>query len=205
VRIVRRLENGGVGAAIVHGYGIFLAEAPRGAACAVMAGDAQMDPADLAGLLAGLDDGADYVKGNRFARAGTFRAMPLIRYVGNRVLSFLTRVVTGYGRLGDAQCGYTVATREVLARLDLGSLYPRYGFPNDLLIKLGRANARVAEAPVRAIYADERSGLNPLVAGPRILGILWRGWREGRTADLRRPRPVRRRSIDVEPAGVGGP
>lgn len=179
-RIVRRRENGGVGAAIVAGYRMFLAEGAPRAACAVMAGDAQMDPADLPALLDRLDRGSDYVKGNRFASPGTFRAMPLVRYLGNRGLSFLTRVVTGYRHVGDSQCGYTVVTREALARIDLASLYPRYGFPNDLLIKLSRASVRVGEAPVRAIYAGESSGLNPLVAGPRILGILWRGWVKGK-------------------------
>jgi glycosyltransferase involved in cell wall biosynthesis len=204
-RIVRRLENGGVGAAIVDGYRIFLSDSAPGAACAVMAGDAQMDPADLPALLEGLDRGADYVKGNRFAKAGTFRAMPLVRYLGNRALSFLTRLVTGYRRLGDAQCGYTVIAREALAQIDLASLYPRYGFPNDLLIKLSRAGARVGEAPVRAIYAGEASGLNPLVAGPRILGIIWRGWRENRTAGFSRPCIERSVADRVRPAEAGGP
>jgi glycosyltransferase involved in cell wall biosynthesis len=177
IRLVRRARNGGVGAAIVDGYRAFLAGAPPRAACAVMAGDAQMDPADLPALLDRLDEGAGYVKGNRFGSKGTLRAMPVARIVGNAVLSLLTRAVTGLWHVGDSQCGYTVITREALERLDLGSLYPRYGFPNDLLIKLARSGVPVAQAPVRAIYADEVSGLNPLVVGPRILGILWRGLR----------------------------
>src|SRR5262249_36314115 len=135
-RVLRRAVNGGVGAAIVDGYRAFVAEASPRAACAVMAGDAQMDPADLPLLLDGLEGGAGYVKGNRFAARGTFRAMPKVRLIGNLALSFLTRLVTGLPRVSDSQCGYTVAARETLERLDLGSLYPRYGFPNDLLVKL---------------------------------------------------------------------
>jgi glycosyltransferase involved in cell wall biosynthesis len=179
VRLVRRARNGGVGAAIVDGYRAFLSGSRAGAACAVMAGDAQMDPGDLPALLDALDGGAGYVKGNRFASPGTLRVMPLVRLVGNAVLSQLTRAVTGLWHVGDSQCGYTVITREALVGIDLASLYPRYGFPNDLLIKLAKSRVRVAEVPVRAIYADEVSGLNPLVVGPRILGILWRGLRAG--------------------------
>jgi glycosyltransferase involved in cell wall biosynthesis len=179
VTLVSRAENGGVGAAIVDGYRRFLAEAPPRAACAVMAGDAQMDPRDLPALLDALDSGASYVKGNRFAMPGTLRVMPVARIVGGAVLSRLTRLVTGFAHIGDSQCGYTVITREALERLDLAALYPRYGFPNDLLIKLARARVTVAVVPVRAIYADEESGLNPLLVGPRILGILWRGLRAG--------------------------
>ena len=179
VRVIRRPRNGGVGAAIVDGYRAFLAEASAGAACAVMAGDAQMDPEDLPGLLDQLDGGAGYVKGNRFSSPGTLRAMPVARIVGNAVLSLLTKAVTRLWHLGDSQCGYTVITREALSRLDLASLYPRYGFPNDVLIKLARRGVHIAQAPVRAIYADEVSGINPIVHGPRILGILWRGLRAG--------------------------
>jgi glycosyltransferase involved in cell wall biosynthesis len=203
-RVVRRLENGGVGAAIVHGYRVFLDESGPRAACAVMAGDAQMDPADLPGLLDRLDGGAGYVKGNRFASPGTLRAMPFHRWAGNLALSALTRLVTGFRHVGDSQCGYTVATRETLERLDLASLYPRYGFPNDVLIKLAKAGARVDEAPVRAIYADEASGLNPLIAGPRIVGILWRGWRELRRAGRdRRLQPARSKPMTA--SHVAGP
>lgn len=177
--LVRRAENGGVGAAIVDGYRMFLEKAGPSAACAVMAGDAQMDPRDLPRLLGALDDGAGYVKGNRFASAGTLRAMPLVRLVGNAVLSMLTKMVTRRWHLWDSQCGYTVITRETLARLDLDALYPRYGFPNDLLIQLARRRVRIGQVPVRAIYADEVSGLNPVAVAPHILGILWRGLRAG--------------------------
>lgn len=201
-RVVRRSTNGGVGAAIVEGYRAFLADAQPRSACAVMAGDAQMDPADLPALLDGLEGGADYVKGNRFATEGTFRAMPFHRLVGNAVLSLLTRAVTGFRHVSDSQCGYTVVTKETLERLDLSSLYPRYGFPNDLLIKLSILGARVDEAPVRAIYGDETSGLNPLVAGPRILAILWRGWRERRASGHR---PAEAGGPGLRPAEAGGP
>jgi glycosyltransferase involved in cell wall biosynthesis len=182
VRVHRRARNGGVGAAIVDGYRMFLAEASARAACAVMAGDDQMDPTDLPALLDGLESGTGYVKGNRFASPGTLRAMPFGRLIGNLALSLLTKAVTGLWHVGDSQCGYTVIARETLAGLDLSALYPGYGFPNDVLIKLARAGASVGEVPVRAVYADEVSGLRPLVAGPRILGILWRGLRASPTA-----------------------
>jgi glycosyltransferase involved in cell wall biosynthesis len=179
VSLVRRTRNGGVGAAIVDGYRAFLEGAGHDAACAVMAGDAQMDPGDLPRLLEALDDGAGYVKGNRFASAGTLGAMPLVRLVGNAVLSVLTKMVTRRWHLWDSQCGYTVITRAALLRLDLDALYPRYGFPNDVLIKLARRGVTIGQVPVRAIYAGETSGMNPLAVAPRILGILWRGLRAG--------------------------
>ncbi|HYC78878.1 MAG TPA: glycosyltransferase family 2 protein, partial [Planctomycetota bacterium] len=181
-QVVRRTENGGVGAAIVDGYRAFLAAggAP-GDACVVMAGDAQMDPADLPALLDALDGGAGYAKGNRFLRRGTFRAMPWVRWCGNRALSAMTRAATGY-RIGDSQCGYAAITRAALARVDLARLWPRYGFPNDLLVKLASAGETVVDVPVRAVYGDETSRLVPWRVAPRLVGILWRGLREVRVA-----------------------
>ena len=183
VQVLRRSANGGVGAAITDGSRAFLAAGGSpDDACAVMAGDAQMDPADLPRLLDALVGEAGYAKGNRFLAEGTFRAMPFLRYAGNRVLSFLTRLATGHAGIGDSQCGYAVARRSALARVDLGRLWPRYGFPNDLLVKLALADVRVVDVPVRAVYADETSGLVPWRVAPRILGILWRGAREIRAA-----------------------
>src|SRR5687767_4307456 len=61
VRVIRHERNGGVGAAIVTGYKTALAESKGGELVAVMAGDAQMDPADLPRILAPLArDLADY-------------------------------------------------------------------------------------------------------------------------------------------------
>lgn len=178
VEVVRRSENGGVGAAIVDGYRRFL-EGTRfdDAVCVVMAGDAQMDPADLPALIATVAEGVDYAKGNRFMVRGTFDVMPVVRFLGNRFLSALTAKVTGYA-VGDSQCGYTAVTRRALLRVPLDRLYARYGFPNDMLVKAAAAGWVVADVPVRAVYADEVSGLSPWKVGPRILGILWRGRRE---------------------------
>lgn len=157
VRIVQHVANRGVGAAIVTGYG----EAFRlGADVAVvMAGDAQMDPADLPALLAPLTEGeADYAKGNRLAFPGARARMPFTRFLGNHVLSVLTRLITGLA-VTDSQCGYTAITRHAAERLPLERLWPRYGYPNDLLGEISMAGLRAVDVVVRPVYADEVSGI----------------------------------------------
>jgi glycosyltransferase involved in cell wall biosynthesis len=168
-------RNRGVGAAIATGYA---AAFDAGAdVTAVMAGDSQMDPADLISLLEPVAFGrADYAKGNRFAWPGVYRVMPLQRVLGNVVLSLLTRLASGYGRVFDSQCGYTAANRRALALILAGEVFPRYGYPNDLLCRLGAHGARVLDIPVRPVYGPQwRSGIRvAAVVGP-LLRLVLRG------------------------------
>lgn len=151
IQLVRLHRRRGVGGAIARGYAEVLQAGDDVAV--VLAGDGQMDPADLPALLAPVLDGeADYVKGNRFAYPGGRQMIPPLRRVGITVLSALTRVAAGYPQVSDSQCGYTAITRQALSALDLDSLYPGYGYPNDLLGHLRPLELRVAEVPVRPRY-----------------------------------------------------
>jgi glycosyltransferase involved in cell wall biosynthesis len=169
VEVARHDRNRGVGAAIATGYRRALARpgSPRDA-FVVMAGDGQMDPEDLPAVVTPVvSDRADYVKGDRFRRPDTARAMPPARQLGGRVFSWATARAIGVP-ISDSQCGYTAIARAACERLDLDGLWPRYGYPNDLLSQLALRKLRIAEVPVRAVYADEVSRLKlrhvPVVA-----------------------------------------
>ncbi|MEZ4337240.1 MAG: glycosyltransferase family 2 protein [Sandaracinaceae bacterium] len=172
VRLVRHAVNRGVGAAIATGY-----EHAFGAGAdvaAVMAADAQMDPADLATLLGPILAGeADYAKGDRLSHPEAFVRMPLSRFIGNHALSHLTRLATGL-EITDSQCGYTALGRDAWAALALERLWPRYGYPNDLLSRAAVAKLRVRDVVVRPVYADEQSGIRPhhlVTAFPVVLAL----------------------------------
>jgi glycosyltransferase involved in cell wall biosynthesis len=186
VCVIRHAANRGVGGAITTGYVRALA---IGADVAVvMAGDGQMDPRDLPALLDPIARGeADYAKGNRFLHPAVWTAMPVSRIVGNVVLSAATRVTSGYHHVFDSQCGYTAIHRRALATLELGELFPRYGYPNDLLSRLRVADMRVVDVPVRPIYgARWRSGINVGTALHPIPWVLLRSWSIRIAAQLRR-------------------
>jgi glycosyltransferase involved in cell wall biosynthesis len=167
MEVIRHARNRGVGAAIASGYA--RAQELRADVTAVMAGDSQMDPADLGALVGAVVSGqVDYAKGNRFLWPGAWRVMPPSRLLGNLVLSHLTRLASGYHRVFDSQCGYTAAGRRALATIAEGPMFARYGYPNDLLVRLGRAGLRVQDVPVRPVYGrDWRSGIRiSRVVGP---------------------------------------
>jgi glycosyltransferase involved in cell wall biosynthesis len=167
--VLSRTARGGVGAAISDGYRYALEN--RFDVAVVMAGDGQMDPADLTRVTAPILEGrADYVKGNRFAHPDVLRSMPLARFVVGRGLSALTRLATG-ARVHDTQCGYTAISRAALSALEGTPMWTGYGYPNDLIGILTRHHQRIEEVVVRPVYRGEKSGLRPwhvLV----ILGII---------------------------------
>jgi glycosyltransferase involved in cell wall biosynthesis len=176
VEVVRHDRNRGVGAAIVTGYrhASRRSGGPRDA-FVVMAGDGQMHPDDLPAVVDPVARGeADYVKGDRFHGPGAAASMPLARRLGGRVFSWATSKAIGMA-ISDSQCGYTALARAACERLDLDALWPRFGYPNDLLSQLTLRGLRVAEVPVRAVYGDEISRLKPRHL-PVISGLVARAW-----------------------------
>jgi glycosyltransferase involved in cell wall biosynthesis len=179
VEVISHPQNEGVGAAIVTGYRRAVTEGID--VTCVMAADGQMDPADLEGIVTPVARGeVDYAKANRLFTGQAWQLMPRHRYLGNAVLSMLTKIASGYWHVADSQSGYTAISRETLERLDLDRIYPRYGFPNDMLVHLNVWNARVRDVPSRPIYGvGERSGIKlrrviPSIAWLLLKGFLWR-------------------------------
>lgn len=178
VVVERHPVNRGVGAAIVTGYRRACGSpgGPRDA-FAVMAGDGQMDPRDLRAVVEPVTSGvADYVKGDRFRGQGPAGppAMPVTRRIGGRALSWATSRAIGRP-ISDSQCGYTAIARGACEAIDLDGLWPGFGYPNDLLSLVTLRGLRVAEVPVRAVYADEVSRLG-LRHVPVICALIARAW-----------------------------
>jgi glycosyltransferase involved in cell wall biosynthesis len=179
VELVVHERNRGVGAAIVTGYKRAL-EQDLDVVC-VMAGENQMDPDDLEALVRPVARGeVDYAKANRLFTGQAWELIPRTRYLGNAVLSLLTKVASGYWHVADSQSGYTAAGKGTLAVLDLDRVYTGYGFPNDMLVHLNVVNARVRDIPSRPVYGvGERSGIRYHKVAPRISWLLVKGffWR----------------------------
>jgi glycosyltransferase involved in cell wall biosynthesis len=192
VELIRHERNEGVGAAIVTGYRRALDEGVD--VVCVMAGDGQMDPVDLETLAGAVARGeVEYAKANRLVTGQAWNLIPRSRYLGNAVLSLLTKIASGYWHIADSQSGYTAIDSQTLAQLDLDRLYRRYGFPNDMLVSLNVWNARVRDFPSRPIYnVGERSGIRLARVVPGISWLLLRRffWRLGEKYVIRDFHPL---------------
>ena len=192
VELMRHERNSGVGAAIATGYRRAL-EDDIDVVC-VMAADNQMDPTELESLVEPVAHGeVEYAKANRLVSGEAWKVIPKTRYLGNAVLSLLTKIASGYWHVADSQAGYTALSSSALQRLELDRLYPRYGFPNDMLVHLNVQNARVRDVPSRPIYdVGEQSGIKLRSVVPRISWLLFKAfwWRMGQKYVIRDFHPL---------------
>jgi len=159
VRVIRHDVNKGVGGAVKTGY---LAALEAGCDIVVkLDSDGQMDPLLIPEIMVPIVAGlADYVKGNRFFYPAYVRSMPGPRWLGNLGLSFLTKLSSGYWSIFDPCNGFTAIHRTALQQLPLDKIADRYFFETDMLFRLNLAGAVVTDYPMRAKYADEKSGLD---------------------------------------------
>ncbi len=170
VRVIQHETNQGVGGATLTGYRAALED---GATVLVkLDGDGQMDPARIPRLVAPILAGrADYAKGNRFHDLDTLLRMPRVRLVGNSILSFVTKLSSGYWNVIDPTNGFTALSAVVARLLPFDKLSRRFFFESDLLFRLGVVRAVVQDVPMPAVYGDEPSALAPgRVAGEFVVG-----------------------------------
>ena len=168
--LINHKTNQGVGGAIATMYK--WAKDNETDIAVVINGDGQMDPKDMPKFLDALiEDGADFAKGNRLLTRGVREKMPAVRYYASQFLSLFTKIASGYWQVIDPQSGYTAINKKALKQIDLDKLYKRYGFPNDLLVKLNVANMRVKDVPINPIYnIGEKSGIK---IGRLVFTLSW--------------------------------
>jgi dolichol-phosphate mannosyltransferase len=169
VRVLRHAQNQGVGAATLTGMA---AAAADGAAILVkIDGDGQMDPALIPNFVGSIARGeADYTKGNRFFAPEYLHGMPAVRILGNGVLSFFSKLSSGYWSILDPTNGYLAIHAAVFDLVPLNRISARFFFESDLLFRLNLVRANVTDVPLRSTYADESSNLRISAV---LLPFLW--------------------------------
>lgn len=147
VTVIKHQDNQGVGGAVMTGY---LAALKDNIDIVVkIDGDDQMEPSLIPDFTAPIIAGeADYTKGNRFFNLDNIAAMPKIRIFGNAVLSFMTKLSSGYWDIFDPTNGYTAIHTDAIKHLPLNKISKRYFFESDILFRLNTLKAVVVDVPM---------------------------------------------------------
>ena len=174
--LINQKKNGGVGSAIARGYK--WCKDNNIDCTAVMAGDGQMDPEELEKIcLPVIEEEIDYVKGNRLIHRSARYMVPRTRYMGNSILSIMTKMASGYWRVSDTQTGFTAISRNALNKIDVPGIYRSYGMPNDMLVKLNIAKCSLTEVEIKPIYrVGEQSKMKIFKVIPRISFLLFKAF-----------------------------
>ncbi|HCL28981.1 MAG TPA: glycosyltransferase family 2 protein [Candidatus Latescibacteria bacterium] len=152
--LVSHEQNQGVGQAIITGY---LRASESGCdICVVTGGDHQMPMEQIPQLLDPIVDGAaDYSKGNRFLMPDDgLEDMPMTRMLPNAMISFMTKMASGYYKIFDVVDGFTAISKRAIDLVDWDIAWKGYGYPMDFLVRMNAYGLRVVDVPRRAIYLE---------------------------------------------------
>jgi len=171
IQLINNEQNYGLGHSLIVGY--LESRKHSGDVTIIMAGDNQMDPNDLDALVEPvIRDEVDYAKGNRLLRNDVRDSMPGYRFIGNSILTFLTKFATGYWHVVDPQCGYTAISGKALSRIPIEKMAKGYGYNAHILNMLNIENFRVGDVSVRPVYGPNTSKIKLRKYVPLILKLL---------------------------------
>jgi len=170
VEIINHEKNKGVGQSLIDGYSA--SGKSEIDITVVMAGDNQMHPDDLDNLLDKIIDfNYDYVKGNRLLHPNR-DFMPKYRFLGNSILTILTKFATGYYSLMDPQCGYTGIKNSVLKNIPIEKMTKGYGYNADILCMLNIRGFKITDVIVRPVYGEAKSHIKVWKYVPKTSWLL---------------------------------
>ncbi len=122
-----------------------------------MDGDGQHDAADLEQFIQLAErERPGVIVGDRMAEPD---GMPWIRYLTNRLMSAIISMACGQ-RIPDTQCGYRYIDTRVLRNISLNC--DDFEIETEMLMKAAKRGYQICCVPIKTIYQDEESKINPL-------------------------------------------
>ena len=157
--LIRHKKNLGVGGAMKTGMKFALTM--NADIIVKIDSDGQMSPSLIPNLIEPIKKGkASFTKGNRFRDPEIIKKMPFIRLIGNLMLSFLTKLSTGYWELFDPTNGFIAFNSNIVKNMDLKKIDNRFFFETDLLFRCSINDILIQEIPMKAKYGEEKSNMD---------------------------------------------
>lgn len=148
--VVRHEVNLGKGAALKTGS---MEAFKRGAEVVIfLDSDNQHKIEDLPKFVTALNNGYDVVFGSRNLGYG----VPLVRYLGNKIVSLAVRFVHGI-YVSDILCGYKAMTKKAFDKLKWSS--SGYNVETEIVIKTSKRGLKHCEVSTETVYLDSVKGL----------------------------------------------
>ena len=168
--VIKHPVNRGKGAALRTGFQYVLDHGYD--ALITMDSDGQHDVNDIPGFLEAFDrTGSGIIIGSRMQDIST---MPAVRKLTNKFTSFIGSLLARQ-KINDSQSGFRLISSDVLRAVELETT--GYEMESEILIKASKAGFRITSVPIKTIYGQEVSKINPVVDTYRFIRLLFRSLR----------------------------
>lgn len=163
--LLNQVPNQGKGAALQLGFRWALER--DALAVLTIDADGQHDPAEIPKFVARFREiGADLIVGER-----DFSRMPLVRRVSNAVARKSFSWAMGR-EVRDNQSGYRLLSRRLVETV-LASEERGFEFEMDMIVQVVRRGWKLDWVPIRTIYADEVSNIQPFQHAAHFFRMVW--------------------------------
>jgi len=166
-KVLRNSSNMGKGVSLIKGF--HYAMANDFDAVITMDGDGQHRCEDIPYFirLAKYSVSSMFIGNRMFQR----QSMPAIRVLTNKFMSWLVSRVSGQ-EIPDTQCGFRLIKKDVLKKIRLQS--SKFEIESELIIKAARSGFKIETVPIKTIYNNEKSRINPLIDTLRFFHFIIR-------------------------------
>ncbi len=164
-------QNRGYGAVVKQGFGLCRDDNVDAGVC--LHADGQYPPESIPEFLNMMDSaGFDILQGSRHA-GGTALAggMPFYKFLAGKGLTFFENLVFGL-HMTDYHSGFMFYSRNALHTVPVERLSASFDIDLEIIASARALGLKIGESAIPTRYADEKSNLNPIGYGFRVLGVL---------------------------------
>lgn len=158
--VLKNKKNLGVGGALKTGFKYCKKFKPK--IIVKLDGDNQINPKEAQKISKKLlHSKYDYAVGSRFKNKNNFKRMPLIRWYGNKFLSYFSKISSGLYHIDDFLNGLIAIKYEKLKKIKLDKIENDFRFETSILFNASRKKLKILSMPMNVKYFKKRSNFNP--------------------------------------------